>query len=131
MKAGRVMRVARPTPNLTELADMYIQGLGFKILSQFTDHDGFDGIILGHPGQIYHLEFTSQRIQTTAQKPSQEQLLVFYIPDKTEWENTCEQMLRAGFKNVRSFNPYWDVKGKTFIDLDGCPVVLQQTPWGN
>ena len=49
MKAGAVLRVARPTDHLAVIAEMYATGLGFTILAQFHDHDSFDGIILGHP----------------------------------------------------------------------------------
>jgi len=48
MNAGAVLRVARPTDHLTAIAEMYATGLDFTILAQFADHDGFDGIILGH-----------------------------------------------------------------------------------
>jgi hypothetical protein len=61
MKPGATLRVARPTDNLAAIAAMYARGLGFTVLTEFTDHCGFDGIILGHPKQPYHLEFTSQR----------------------------------------------------------------------
>lgn len=27
-------------------------------------------------------------------------------------------------------SPYWDVSGKTFEDIDGYRVVLQQREWG-
>ena len=30
---------------------------------------------------------------------------------------------------VPSHNPYWDVRGKTFEDLDGYRVVLEQAEW--
>jgi hypothetical protein len=61
MQAGTVLRIARPTDHLTAIAEMYATGLGFTVLAQFEDHEGFDGIILGHPQQPYHLEFTTQR----------------------------------------------------------------------
>jgi hypothetical protein len=48
MKAGAVLRVARPTDHLAVIAEMYATGLDFTVLAQFEDHDGFDGIILGH-----------------------------------------------------------------------------------
>ena len=48
MKAGSVMRVARPTDNLASMAEMYAKGLGFIVLAQFQDHEGFDGVVLGH-----------------------------------------------------------------------------------
>ena len=50
----RVLRIARPTDNLAATTDMYAPGLGFIVLAQFTDHDGFDGVILGHSRHPYH-----------------------------------------------------------------------------
>lgn len=44
------LRVARPTDNLTDVAQFYRDGLGFEVLYEFKDHDGFDGIMLGHKG---------------------------------------------------------------------------------
>lgn len=54
---------------------------------------------------------------------------MFYLPDKDEWEETCERMIAAGFKEVGSYNPFWDIEGKTFEDVDGYRVVLQNTAW--
>jgi hypothetical protein len=119
------MRVARPTDRLAAIAEMYVNGLGVTVLAQFTDHEGFDGVILGHPGQAHHIEFTSQPGHPAGSAPSKEHLLVFYVPDKSEWQQGCERMLAAGFRSVTSHNPYWDVHGKTFEDLDGYRVVLQ------
>ena len=47
MKAA--LRVARPTDDLDTVATMYRIGLGFEILGSFADHQGFDGVMLGHP----------------------------------------------------------------------------------
>ena len=80
MKAGAVLRVARPTDHLAAIAEMYATGLGFTVLAQFHDHDGFDGI-LGHPQQPYHLEFTTQRGHHVGTAPTQDHLLVFYLPN--------------------------------------------------
>ena len=52
------LRVARPTDNLVEVVKFYKDGLGFEVLYQFTGHDGFDGVMLGHKDAGYHLEFT-------------------------------------------------------------------------
>ncbi len=54
MSPDRVLRIARPTDNLAATTDMYAPGLGFIVLAQFTDHDGFDGVILGHSRHPYH-----------------------------------------------------------------------------
>jgi hypothetical protein len=125
------MRVARPTDNLGPIVQMYVRGLGFSVLAQFTDHEGFDGAILGHPGQPYHLEFTSQRGHRAGRALTTEHLLVFYIPAGKEWEESCEQMLAAGFQAVPSGNPYWDRAGRTFEDIDGYRVVLENSAWSD
>jgi len=123
------LRVARPTDNLQIIADMYQNGLGLDVLSHFEDHEGFDGIMLGNPEMPYHFEFTHHRGHETGKAPTQDNLLVFYIPDKDEWEVQCRRMIDAGFKLMRSYNPYWDREGKTFEDLDGYRVVLQNSDW--
>ena len=108
---------------------MYAAGLGFTVLAQFTDHEGFDGVILGHPRHPYHLEFTRQRGHLVGRAPSKDHLLVFYIPEADEWAEGCGRMLAAGFRRVPSYNPYWDVHGWTFEDVDGYRVVLQNSAW--
>jgi hypothetical protein len=123
------MRVARPTDNLAAIAEMYAKGLGFTVLAQFEDHRGFDGVILGHPKQHYHIEFTSQRGHQVGEAPTRDHLLVFYLPDKDDWEAASAQMTSAGFREVPSNNPYWDLQGRTFEDIDGYRVVLQNAAW--
>lgn len=129
MKPGSIVRIARPTDNLAEVASMYCSGLGFEKLSAFEDHAGFNGVIIGHPGQPYHLEFTSQNGHSVGSAPTKDHLLAFYIPEYEEWKSTCQKMVAAGFIDVASYNPYWDVEGRTFEDLDGYRVVLQQSSW--
>ena len=129
MQAGAVLRVARPTDHLTTIAEMYATGLDFTVLAEFHDHDGFDGVILGHPHQPYHLEFTTQRGHQVGTAPTQDHLLVFYLPDQAEWEASCARMLAARFQRVPSYNPYWEAQGQTFEDLDGYRVVLQNAAW--
>lgn len=129
MKPGCIIRVARPTDNLAAVAEMYAKGLGFAVLSRFQGHDGFDGVILGHPGQPYHLEFTSRRGHRVGRSPTKDHLLVVYIPDKDEWAAGCSNMEAAGFHGVPSCNPYWEARGKTFEDVDGYRVVLENAAW--
>ena len=124
-----VMRVARPTDNLEPLARMYCEGLGFGEIGRFSDHQGFDGVLVGHPHHHYHLEFTHHHGTSVGRAPTQDNLLVFYIPDKEEWRSQCELMSKAGFIAAPSFNPYWDECGKTFEDIDGYRVVLAQRDW--
>ncbi len=129
LSPATVMRVARATDNLHLISEMYCCGLGFTQLGHFTDHQGFDGVILGHPHHAYHLEFTHHRGTRVGGAPTQDNLFVFYLPDEMQWAGQCQQMLAAGFRLVTSYNPYWDVSGKTFEDTDGYRVVLQQRAW--
>lgn len=123
------LRVARPTDNLQAIADMYQKGLGLDILSHFEDHEGFDGIMLGNQEMPYHFEFTHHRGHEADKSPTRDNLLVFYIPDGEQWEKHCQRMTEAGFKLVKSYNPYWDRAGMTFEDLDGYRVVLENSDW--
>lgn len=123
------IRITRPTDNLEKITEMYVNGLGFKLLGSFEEHNGFDGSIIGHELHNYHLEFTHHRGTVVGKAPSQDNLLVFYISNSKIWKQSCERMQSAGFVVVSSYNPYWDVVGKTFEDIDGYRVVLQNREW--
>ena len=124
-----IMRVARPTDNLAEITRMYVDGLGFKLLGEFQGHNGFDGSIIGHPKHPYHLEFTHHQGTKVGKAPTKDNLLVFYIPEKTKWLECDKKMKEAGFILVPSYNDYWDLVGQTFEDIDGYRVVLQNRAW--
>jgi catechol 2,3-dioxygenase-like lactoylglutathione lyase family enzyme len=126
---GAKLRVARPTDRLDEVVRFYRDGLGFEIIAEFEDHAGFDGRMLGHPGAPWHLEFTRQRGHEAGRAPTQDNLLVFYVPERDAWEEAVERMRVHGFLPVPSFNPYWDRHGVTFEDPDGYRVVLQNAAW--
>jgi catechol 2,3-dioxygenase-like lactoylglutathione lyase family enzyme len=129
MNYSAILRVARQSNNLEALRPFYERELGFKLLVQFKDHDGFDGMIFGHNGSSYHLEFTHHRSHEIGRAPTSDNLLVFYIPDTDQWQAALDQMEAAGFAPVPSFNPYWDRHGRTFEDPDGYRVVLQHSSW--
>lgn len=128
MKAQAV-RIARPSDDLDALLKFYCDGLGMELLSQFKDHDGFDGVMLGRRGDPYHFEFTKKDGHPVGRAPSQDNLMVFYMPDADEWTAAVERMRDAGFLPVPSFNPFWDRNGKTFEDPDGYRTVLQNAAW--
>ncbi len=125
------LRIARPVTDLEHTIAMYQAGLGLAELGRFADHDGFDGVMLGHRGASFHFEFTVSRTHPVRPSPTPEDLIVFYVPDAGEWERTCAAMLGAGFRQVRSFNPYWERQGRTYEDGDGYRVVVQQAAWSN
>jgi catechol 2,3-dioxygenase-like lactoylglutathione lyase family enzyme len=124
------LRVARPTDNLPEVTKFYRDGLGLEVLSSFSGHNnGFEGVILGGKGSPYHLEFTHQQGHQAGKAPSQDNLLVFYIPDEAEWKNAIARMRNHGYEPVKSYNPWWDDGGQTFEDIDGYRVVLYNKGW--
>lgn len=123
------LRIARPSDDLDAVTRFYRDGLGFSVLGGFTDHDGFDGVMLGRPGEAYHLEFTRKRGHAAGRAPTEENLIVLYLPDELAWRAAVDRMESAGYPPVPAFNPYWDRKGRTFADPDGYRVVLQNAAW--
>lgn len=121
--------VARPTNNLAALRHFYVEGLGLSELYAFAGHDGFDGLMLGHPQAPYHLEFTQQSGHVVPPAPTAENLLVFYLPECLDWEAAVARMQASGYAAVPAHNSYWDQQGITFADPDGYRVVLQQAAW--
>ena len=129
MNARTTLRVARPTDRLRDVVRFYVVGLGLDELGSFDDHDGFDGVMVGVAGAPYHLELTHQRGHVVGSAPTQDNLLVFYLPDTGHWQAAVDRMVAAGYLPVPSLNPYWDRKGRTFEDPDGYRVVLQNAAW--
>jgi catechol 2,3-dioxygenase-like lactoylglutathione lyase family enzyme len=123
------LRVARPTDDLEAVVRFYRDGLGLDLLYEFRDHDGFDGVMLGRKGAGYHLEFTRKAGHKAGKAPTEDNLLVFYLPDRVEWQAAVDRLLGRGYRPVAPFNPYWDNHGKTFADPDGYRVVLQNAAW--
>jgi catechol 2,3-dioxygenase-like lactoylglutathione lyase family enzyme len=129
IKRETTLRVARPTDHFDEVLRFYTEGLGLTVLGSFEDHDGFDGVILGLAGAPYHLEFTRKRGHIAGRAPTEDNLLVFYFPEKHSWQAAVNQMSAAGYESVPSYNPYWDRVGLTYEDPDGYRVVLQNAAW--
>jgi hypothetical protein len=125
------LRIARPVTDMVSAVTMYRLGLGLEVIGSFDDHERFDGTMLGARGENFHFEFTVSREHPLRPSPTQEDLLVFYVPEKHEWEMRCSSLLAAGFKEVRSFNPYWARNGRTFEDQDGYRLVIQRATWSN
>ncbi|XZE53018.1 VOC family protein [Planctomycetaceae bacterium SH139] len=127
--ASAHLRVARPTDRLQEVREFYCRALGFKVLAEFKDHDGFDGVMLGHEHAGYHLEFTTKHDERAGSAPSHEHLLVFYLPDALQWRAAIARLESFGAPAVLSSNPYWNKDGRTYEDPDGYRVVIQNSAW--
>jgi catechol 2,3-dioxygenase-like lactoylglutathione lyase family enzyme len=129
MKSATTLRVARPTDRLDDVVRFYRDGVGLIEIGSFHDHEGFDGVMFGTPGASYHFEFTRQSGHVAGRAPTQENLLVFYLPAREEWQAAVDRMIRAGYAPVASNNPYWARTGCTFEDPDGYRVVFQNSTW--
>lgn len=123
------LRIARPVSDLECSAAMYCRGLGLAELDRFQNHRGFDGVMLGTPKLPYHFEFSYCRTHPVRPAPTPEDLIVCYLPNLARWRRLSLSMVKAGFSEVRPFNPYWAEHGRTFEDHDGYRVVLQHTQW--
>ena len=123
------LRVARPTDRLEAVATFYRDGLGFAELGRFEGHGTFDGVMLGHPQAPWHLEFTRAHGHTAGDAPTEDNLLVFYLPDRDQWQCAVDRLQRLGHRPVPAFNGYWDRLGLTFEDPDGYRIVLQNAAW--
>ncbi|WP_045226835.1 VOC family protein [Methyloterricola oryzae] len=126
---GTPIRIARATDNLEAMVRFYRDGLDLEVLGGFEDHEGFDGVMLGHPDEQIHFEFTHQRGHTLGRAPNLDDLIVFYLPDSEAWKAAIDRMRSQGHEPVASYNPYWDRRGVTFKDPDGYRVVLQNASW--
>ena len=129
MLPGMVVRVARPTDKLDEVLRFYTDGLGLQILDRFEHHEGFSGVMVGIPGEPYHLEFTHQQGHLVGRAPTQDHLIVFYLRDRQEWQCAIDRIKAIGYESVKSYNPYWENNGVTFEDPDGYRIVLQNSSW--
>jgi len=118
-----IIRIARPTDDIDALLPFYCDGLGFRVLYHFSGHGDLDGVMLGHPGAPYHLEFTRAHGHTAGRAPTQDNLLVFYLPEQNRFDAACLRLRAAGFAPVPAF------KGATFEDPDGYRIVLQNAAW--
>jgi len=117
------LRSARPTDDLAALERFYT-ALGCEVVGRFEDHAGFDGLILGAPGQAWQIEFVRERGIAAPCAPSPEHLLVFYLDDENELHARARALLGIGAREVAPHNPYWSACARCFEDPDGYVAVL-------
>jgi len=118
------VRIARPTDRLDAVVGFYRDAIGLPELYRFTNHSGYDGVMLGLPGRCYHLEFTHHRDGSPCPAPSLDNLLVLYVPRDDDFERMSNRLIALGHQPVTPENPYWIDKSLTFEDPDGWRVVL-------
>lgn len=127
MQPTTVLRVVRPTDDLEPIRKFYVDALQLSVIYEFAGHDGFDGLIVGIPGADHHLAFTRKHDHSAGRASTTENLLVFYLPDRADWEAAARRMRDHGLQPVQPHNPYWLSLGETFEDADGYRIVLQNS----
>ena len=116
-------RTARHTRELNRMIDFYGRVLGLQVLGEFKDHQNYDGVFLGIPGESWHLEFTVSA-DTPAHSPDDDDLLVFYAESPDEFNKIKERFIANKVKHLKPKNPYWENNGITFEDPDGFRIVI-------
>jgi catechol 2,3-dioxygenase-like lactoylglutathione lyase family enzyme len=119
------LRVVRPSDDPAANVEFYRDGLGFEVLYLFTNHDGFDGVMLGPKEAPYHLAFVHKVGHKAGRAPSEDNLLVFYLPDSAEWERAVARLEELGHKPVKAFKP---VLGQERQDVRGPRRVSGRAP---
>jgi catechol 2,3-dioxygenase-like lactoylglutathione lyase family enzyme len=116
-------RTTRHTKELNRIIDFYGRVLGLQVLGEFKDHQNYDGVFLGIPGENWHLEFTVSA-DAPAHSPGDDDLLVFYAESLDEFNKIKERFIANKVKHVPPKNPYWERNGITFEDPDGFRIVI-------
>ena len=122
------VRIARPTGALGPVRAFYEHTVGLPVLWSFTDHDGFDGVIFGLPGEIAQLELVRSP-HDERPSPSAEDALVLYYDSEPARLALVERLRQADTVEVDRddpvLNPYWPRSGAiTFVDPDGYRLIV-------
>ncbi|HWL24694.1 MAG TPA: VOC family protein [Ureibacillus sp.] len=120
-------RIARPTDQLNEIERFYCEGIGLTKIDGFKGHNGYTGIMIGLPDAAYHLEFTQHEDGSPCPAPTDDNLLVFYMPDSTQIQAVKARLAAMGYPEVPPENIYWKENGVTIADPDGWRIVLMNT----
>ena len=94
------VRIARPTDKLGEVLDFYCNDLGLPELYRTTAH-GYQVVMVGLPGDKYHLEFTSHDHGSPGRAPTDENLLVFYFATADQMFDVVTRLDESGHDGDR------------------------------
>jgi catechol 2,3-dioxygenase-like lactoylglutathione lyase family enzyme len=122
------VRIARPTDKLGEVLAFYCKDLGLPELYRTASH-GYQVVMVGLPGDKYHLEFTSHVDGSPGRAPTDENLLVFYFATADEMFDVVTRLGESGHEPVQLDNPWWRENGAiAFADPDNWRIVLMPNP---
>lgn len=119
------LRYARHTDNLQKLIDFYSQILGLKILGNFKNHNGYDGVFLGKPDENWHLEFTISD-ELPKQIFDEDDLLVFYPENEEECLDILKNINQFNIEIREPKNPYWKENGILIYDPNCFGIMISK-----
>jgi catechol 2,3-dioxygenase-like lactoylglutathione lyase family enzyme len=118
------MRFARPTARLDDVVAFYVEVLGLPLLHR-SEGDGWTVVMVGLPGDRYHLEFVAHVDGIDGTAPTGEHLQVLYFATVEDQEQVARRLRAHGLDEVSLDNPWWGRHGAiAFPDPDGWRVVL-------
>lgn len=123
------LRIVRPTQAFTEMVDFYTAGVGLQVLEAFENHYGYDGVMIGLPGEGHHLEIVVRDTPDAEPNPcpNLDNLLVLYFDAAhADAIGTIADRLEAmGYPRSPAINEWWNVHGGVqILDPDGWPLML-------
>jgi len=122
------VRITRPTDKLGEVLDFYCRDLGVPEPYRTTAH-GYRVVMVGLPGDKYHLEFTSHGDGSPGRAPTDENLLVFYFATEDQMFDVVTRLGECGHEPVGLDNPWWHENGAIPVaDPDNWRIVLMPNP---
>lgn len=116
------LRIARHTNQIDQLKNFYMEVVGLKLIGQFNDHDGYDGVILSGNEANWQIEFTTSN-QVINHQPNEDDLIVLYVSQE-EFNKRIEILNSKGIESVKAKNPYWNKNAITIVDPDGFGLVF-------
>lgn len=117
------LRIARHTTDLLKMEIFYTRIIGLQKLGSFQNHNGYDGIFLGHQQQDWHLEFTSSD-DAPDNRFDDDDCLVLYVYSQLEFAEIKNSMVMQNITLIEPKNPYWKENGLMIADPDGYKIVF-------
>ena len=123
------VRVVRPTRDLDRACAFYRDAVALPVLSSFSDHERFSGVILGVPDAAHQLELVHHA--DVDPSPTTEDQLVLYLGSPAAVADRAASIRAAGYEPQPPSNPYWTREGAiAFVDPDGYWLILSPDSWG-
>ncbi|BBH54401.1 hypothetical protein [Fluviispira sanaruensis] len=102
--------------NMNLYKNIFCQILDFEIIYENSYNIVFHNSELSKDLFITIVENSDMKNDVV--KLDDDNVLVFYLENEMIYSNICSVLIKNGVPTVKSFNPYWDENGKTFLISD-------------